>query len=191
MHPMVCSVTLIPTVVLWEYRHWRRNPFSVSRRTVLTPYAAFPLILVDSAAGLAWYNHMLAMPRVQTPVGSIESFTDTGKAVAPMATWDAKATTILAMLGGTGPMLRNYMQEQGIYGVFEDRVKSMYGPVFEPVIAAVMPNKASIDKHIAQLPKLPLPAPHPTRKDSLPEDFPSCRCLAPERTPGFLQPNNP
>ena len=164
--------------------------FSFKEDTVLTPYAAFPSILVDSA-GLAWYNHMLAMPRVQTPVGSIESFTDTGKAVAPMATWDAKATTILAMLGGTGPLLRNYMQEQGVYGVFEDRVKSMYGPVFEPVIAAVMPNKASIDKHIAQLPKLPLPAPHPTRKDSLPEDFPSCRCPADERTPGFLQPNNP
>ncbi|CAE7018386.1 SPP [Symbiodinium sp. KB8] len=149
--------------------------FSFKEDTVLTPYAAFPSILVDSAAGLAWYNHMLAMPRVQTPVGSIESFTDTGKAVAPMATWDAKATTILAMLGGTGPLLRKYMQEQGVYAVFEDRVKSMYGPVFEPVIAAVMPNKASIDKHIAQLPKLPLPAPHPTRKDSLPEDFPSCR----------------
>mmetsp|Transcript_75629 Transcript_75629/g.180717 ORF Transcript_75629/g.180717 Transcript_75629/m.180717 type:complete len:644 (+) Transcript_75629:63-1994(+) len=160
--------------------------------TVLTPYASFPSILVDSAAGLAWYNHMLAMPRVQTPVGSIESFTNTGKAVAPMATWDAKATTILAMLGGTGPLLRNYMQEQGVYGVFEDRVKSMYGPVFEPVIAAVMPNKASIDKHIAQLPKLPLPAPHPARrKDALPADFPSCRCLEDKQTPGFLQPKNP
>ncbi|CAE7680006.1 RPS3A [Symbiodinium sp. CCMP2592] len=94
--------------------------------TVLTPYAAFPSILVDSAAGLAWYNHMLAMPRVQTPVGSIESFTNTGKAVAPMATWDAKATTVVAMLGGTGHLLRTYMEEHGVYGVFEDRVKSMY-----------------------------------------------------------------
>ncbi|CAE7650301.1 unnamed protein product [Symbiodinium necroappetens] len=145
--------------------------------TVLTPYASFPSILVDSAAGLAWYNHMLAMPRVQTPVGSIESFTNTGKAVAPMATWDAKATTVVAMLGGTGPLLRTYMQEHGVYGVFEDRVKSMYGPIFEPVIASVMPSKASVDAQIAQLPKLPLPAPHPARrKDALPADFPSCRC---------------
>eukprot|EP00439_Symbiodinium_sp_Y106_P075708 s1308_g15.t1 len=153
--------------------------------TVLTPYAAFPSILVDSAAGLAWYNHMLAMPRVQTPVGSIESFTNTGKAVAPMATWDAKATTVVAMLGGTGHLLRTYMEEHGVYGVFEDRVKSMYGPIFEPVIASVMPSKASVDGQIAQLPKLPLPAPHPAQvKDALPEDFPSCRCLEDKRTPG-------
>jgi len=160
--------------------------------TVLTPYAAFPSILVDSAAGLAWYNHMLAMPRVQTPVGSIESFTNTGKAVAPMATWDAKATTVVAMLGGTGHLLRTYMEEHGVYGVFEDRVKSMYEPIFEPVIASVMPSKASVDGQIAQLPKLPLPAPHPAQvKDALPEDFPSCRCLEDKRTPGFLQPQNP
>jgi len=160
--------------------------------TILTPYASFPSILVDSAAGLAWYNHMLAMPRVQTPVGSIESFTNTGKAVAPMATWDAKATTVVAMLGGTGPLLRTYMQEHGVYGVFEDRVKSMYGPIFEPVIASVMPSKASVDAQIAQLPKLPLPAPHPARrKDALPDDFPSCRCLEDKQTPGFLQAKNP
>ena len=142
--------------------------------SVLTPYAAFPSILVDSAAGLAWYNHMLAMPRVQTPVGSIESFTNTGKAVAPMATWDAKATTVVAMLGGTGPTLRSYMEEKGVYSIFEDRVRSMYGPVFEPVIASVLQGKASVDAHIAQLPKLPMPAPHPARsKDALPEDFPA------------------
>eukprot|EP00439_Symbiodinium_sp_Y106_P046281 s310_g5.t3 len=152
--------------------------------TVLTPYAAFPSILVDPAAGLAWYNHMLAMPRVQTPVGSIESFTTTGKAVAPMATWDAKVTTVLAMLGGTGPLLRTYMEEQGVYGIFEDRVKSMYEPVFKPVIASVMPNKASIDMHITQLPTLPWPAPHPASKESVPEDFPSCRCTEHQSTPG-------
>ncbi|CAE7713083.1 nhaD, partial [Symbiodinium sp. CCMP2456] len=159
--------------------------------TVLTPYAAFPSILVDPAAGLAWYNHMLAMPRVQTPVGSIESFTVTGKAVAPMATWDAKVTTVLAMLGGTGPLLRSYMEERGVYGIFEDRVKSMYEPVFKPVITSVMPGKASVDLHIAQLPQLPWPAPHPASKESVPEDFPSCRCLEHEIKPGFLQPKNP
>eukprot|EP00439_Symbiodinium_sp_Y106_P040706 s363_g5.t1 len=146
--------------------------------TVLTPYAAFPSILVDPAAGLAWYNHMLAMPRVQTPVGSIESFTVTGKAVAPMATWDAKVTTVLAMLGGTGPLLRNYMEERGVYGIFEDRVKSMYEPVFKPVITSVMPGKASVDLHIAQLPQLPWPAPHPASRESVPEDFPSWRRLS-------------
>ncbi|OLP81878.1 hypothetical protein AK812_SmicGene37537 [Symbiodinium microadriaticum] len=67
--------------------------------------------------------------------------------VAPMATWDAKATTaagseVVAMLGGTGPLLRTYMQEHGVYGVFEDRVKSMYASL----------------------------------QDALPDDFPSCRC---------------
>ncbi|CAE7211853.1 unnamed protein product [Symbiodinium necroappetens] len=159
--------------------------------TVLTPYAAFPSILVDPAAGLAWYNHMLAMPRVQTPIGSIESFTISGKAVAPMATWDAKVTTVLAMLGGTGPLLRTYMEEQGVYGIFEDRVKSMYEPVFKPVIASVVPNKASLDMHITQLPTLPWPAPHPASKESVPEDFPSCRCVEHQSTPGFLQPKNP
>ena len=175
-HPY-CSAVGIPSLA--------EQPVYITK-SVLTPYAAFPSILVDSAAGLAWYNHMLAMPRVQTPVGSIESFTDTGKAVAPIATWDAKATTVLAMLGGTGHLLRSFMEEQEVYSVFEDRVKTMYGKVFVPVLA-------SIDAHIEQLPKLPLPAPHRARiKDALPEDFPSCRCLAEaQNKPSFLQPKNP
>ena len=54
-----------------------------------------------------------------------------GKPLPPMATWDAKVTTVLAMLGGTGPLLRTYMEERGVYGIFEDRVKSMYEPVFK------------------------------------------------------------
>ena len=61
------------------------------------------------------------------------------------------------------------MQEHGVYGVFEDRVKSMYaslqesgdffsddhrfaspeGPIFEPVIASVMPSKASVGVHLS------------------------------------------
>jgi len=99
---------------------------------VLTPYGAFPAILIEPAAGLAWYQRMLRMPRAQTVLGSIESFTHNGSEVAPIVTWDAKVTTVLAMLGGTGGLVRDYMKQSSAMDDFVQRVETMYEDVFGP-----------------------------------------------------------
>jgi len=100
--------------------------------SVLTPYGAFPSILIDPAAGLAWYQQMLRMPRAQTALGSIESFTQNGQEVAPIVTWDAKATSVLAMLGGTGKLVRDHLQQSSGMDNFVNRVQNMYAKIFDP-----------------------------------------------------------
>lgn len=100
-------------------------------RNVVTPYAAFPAILSGAArsAGLAWYNFMLALPKMQTQFGSVESI-DTRGEVAHLLTWDAKVTTVLAMLGGTGPLLRRYLARDGLLQIFLSRAGSLYEEAF-------------------------------------------------------------
>eukprot|EP00930_Biecheleria_cincta_P072450 TRINITY_DN5984_c0_g1_i1.p1 TRINITY_DN5984_c0_g1~~TRINITY_DN5984_c0_g1_i1.p1 ORF type:complete len:748 (+),score=132.91 TRINITY_DN5984_c0_g1_i1:81-2324(+) len=96
----------------------------------VTPYAAFPAILIDPGAGLAWYNTMLRLPQMQTTAGSVESSDLAGNQVAPFLTWDAKATTVLAMLGGTGPKTRKYLERDGLLQQFKSYVGDMYTSVF-------------------------------------------------------------
>lgn len=50
--------------------------------------------------------------------------------MAPFLTWDAKATTVLAMLGGTGPKMRNYLERDGLLQQFNSYVGDMYTSVF-------------------------------------------------------------
>lgn len=99
-------------------------------RLSVTPYAAFPSIIIDPGAGLAWYNTMLRLPHMQTTAGSVESSDLRGREVAAFLTWDAKATTVLAMLGGTGPKMRNYLERDGVLQQFNDYVGDMYTAVF-------------------------------------------------------------
>jgi len=103
--------------------------FKVNKLSV-TPYAAFPSILIDPGAGLAWYNTMLRLPHMQTTAGSVESSDLNGDQVAPFLTWDAKATTVLAMLGGTGPTMRNYLERDGLLQQFNSYVGDLYESVF-------------------------------------------------------------
>eukprot|EP00437_Effrenium_voratum_P007366 CAMPEP_0181437902 /NCGR_PEP_ID=MMETSP1110-20121109/21625_1 /TAXON_ID=174948 /ORGANISM="Symbiodinium sp., Strain CCMP421" /LENGTH=621 /DNA_ID=CAMNT_0023561557 /DNA_START=42 /DNA_END=1907 /DNA_ORIENTATION=+ len=152
---------------------------------VLTPYGAFPTILVDRAAGLAWYNHMLSMPRAQTPLGSIEAFTQDGQEVAPIVTWDSKATTALAMLGGSGDLVSAYMAKENVLEGFTSRVKNMYDAVFIPAIASTLSARESVRKRIQELPTLPLPDPPVLKNEApLPPDFAHCGCD--RRLTGFL-----
>eukprot|EP00930_Biecheleria_cincta_P072451 TRINITY_DN5984_c0_g3_i1.p1 TRINITY_DN5984_c0_g3~~TRINITY_DN5984_c0_g3_i1.p1 ORF type:complete len:704 (+),score=123.98 TRINITY_DN5984_c0_g3_i1:51-2162(+) len=96
----------------------------------VTPYAAFPSIVIDPGAGLAWYNTMLRLPHMQTTAGSVESSDLQGKQVAAFLTWDAKATTVLAMLGGTGPRMRHFLERDGVLQQFNDYVGEMYRSKF-------------------------------------------------------------
>jgi len=97
----------------------------------VSPYGAFPVILADRGAGLAWYNAMLMMPRMQTPFGSTESTNVNGTSIAPILTWDAKVTTVLAILGGTGDLIRQRMDRDGLFDRFSDTVTHMYASEFD------------------------------------------------------------
>lgn len=78
----------------------------VLRRDVVTPYAAFPLLLHNKSAGLCWYRNMLAAPRMQGPHGSTEATAVNGTLISPVMTWDSKITTVLALTGGVAELVQ-------------------------------------------------------------------------------------
>jgi len=110
---------------------------AVDQDLVVTPYAAFPSILVDRGAGLAWYNYMLSLPGMQSLHGSLESSAVNHAGVRTMLTWDAKATTVLAMLGGTGDLLGRAMDEANVTSLFVERVGGMYAAVFNETLSDI------------------------------------------------------
>jgi hypothetical protein len=78
----------------------------VLRRDVITPYGSYGLMLTDLASGLCWYNNMIIAPRMQSSYGSTEAININGTEICPLTTWDSKITTVLAMLGGVGPIVQ-------------------------------------------------------------------------------------
>jgi hypothetical protein len=98
-----------------------------------SPYAAFPLTLVDPAAGLSWYNSMLRTPRMQTMHGGGESASTDGQEVSTALTWDTKTTMLIAMYGGLGPLVRPFLEADGVFDTFKSRVEGMYLTAFGPV----------------------------------------------------------
>jgi hypothetical protein len=111
---------------------------------IVTPYGAAPLMLfggADAAAderaafagvGLAWYAMMLNGTRMQGPCGATEAAGTDGAAVAPLLTWDVKGTSLLAMLGGTAPLVQQGLAADGVLGRFTAVVEREYGLVFPP-----------------------------------------------------------
>ena len=45
----------------------------------------------------------------QTAYGSVEGLNITGSSIAPFLTWDTKMTTVIAMLGGLTPNVKERM----------------------------------------------------------------------------------
>jgi len=91
---------------------------------VVTPYAAFPLVLVDRGLGLAWHRATIARPNMQSPLGTVESsqaFPVGGgePQVAAMHSWDTKVSTDLAMVGGTGDIIARFFAANGLSDRFE------------------------------------------------------------------------
>ncbi|CAE8596147.1 unnamed protein product [Polarella glacialis] len=136
----------------------------------ISPYGAYPSILIDPAAGLAWYNIMLSLPHMQTQTGSIESSDIAGTSVAPILTWDTKATTVLAMLGGTGPLIGSLLKREDgqLLHRFQKVVGEMYAVAFEGKEAHGFGASAELPMPPSTL--LPPHSHHPT------SDFPSCGC---------------
>ncbi|KAK2589834.1 hypothetical protein QQS21_012493 [Conoideocrella luteorostrata] len=85
---------------------------------VITPYGTWPTIMFDKAVGLAWWHNMVMAKKMQNPYGSTESTRVDGKLVSALVTWDSKITTVVALLGGVGDLVRSKMKKDGIYNEF-------------------------------------------------------------------------
>lgn len=106
---------------------------------VITPYAAWPTIMFDKAAGLAWWHNMVSAKKMQSksprssrdgnivtkrklaetdPYGSTESTRVDGEGISALLTWDSKVLTVVSILGGVTDLVRNRMQADGIYDEF-------------------------------------------------------------------------
>ncbi|KAM3448251.1 hypothetical protein MY3296_007934 [Beauveria thailandica] len=98
---------------------------------VITPYAAWPTIMVDKSVGLAWWWNMLQGKKMQNPYGSTESTRVDGKLVSALVTWDSKITTVVSLLGGVGDLVRRKMKIDGIYHDFISIASREYSRVFQ------------------------------------------------------------
>ncbi|KAM3511729.1 hypothetical protein MY11210_004619 [Beauveria gryllotalpidicola] len=97
---------------------------------VITPYAAWPTIMIDKSVGLAWWWNMLQGKKMQNPYGSTESTRVDGKLVSALVTWDSKITTVVSLLGGVGDLVRRKMKIDGIYHDFISIANREYSRVF-------------------------------------------------------------
>jgi hypothetical protein len=117
----------------------------VERTDVLTPYGSFGLMMHNLSAGLCWYNNMLTGARMQSEYGSTEAINVNGTEICPLTTWDSKITTVLAMLGGVGPLVETALLKETDekFGSLFDRfvyiVNREYSRVFgsDPVLPGV------------------------------------------------------
>lgn len=138
----------------------------------VTPYGAYPVMLVDQAAGLAWYNIMLSLPKMQTETGSVEASDVHGTAVAAVLTWDTKVTSVLAMLGGTGPLISSFLAADGHREQFQERVGKMYSEVFSGRLSSPQNIRAGNGAALPWPPGNLLPG----HWESVDSAFPTCLC---------------
>ncbi len=98
---------------------------------VITPYAVFPTIIADKAIGCAWLRNTLAGPRMVGALGATEAISTDGRHIATVLTWDAKITTVCALLAETNiELMRSALQQEGVYSTFLSLVGSKYESVF-------------------------------------------------------------
>ena len=96
----------------------------------VTPYATFPVLLANQTIGLVWLAHMLNGSRCQGPLGTTESIAWSNGTITPVVTWDAKAVTVLGLLGGIGPLVESGLEEEGKLSKFVEVVNKEWGRVF-------------------------------------------------------------
>lgn len=99
---------------------------------MVTPYGAYPLMLVDRGSGLAWHRAMVSRPRMQCTLGCVEA----GQALVSPPRSVLKATGVgwicdLAALGGLGGLLgRALSRVPARRARFDWLVEELYSPVF-------------------------------------------------------------
>lgn len=97
---------------------------------VITPYSVFPTILFNQSVGLAWYKNMLDSKGMQNPYGSTESLRRDGTGISAFVSWDSKITTVVALLGGVGELVKQKMMVDDIYDKFINVTEREYCRVF-------------------------------------------------------------
>ncbi|CAM6002084.1 unnamed protein product [Sphagnum balticum] len=91
---------------------------------LVTPYGAYPLLLINKEYGAAWLHNMLYSPCGQTKYGALEGTGLNGSLMSPTLTWDTKITTVLAILNGTRSIIENYLEKEGLLKDFVDRLET-------------------------------------------------------------------
>lgn len=100
------------------------------RDDIITPYAAFPLIVTDPEVGLAWWQAMLEQGLVSPEYGALESLDLRTGTVWATATFDVKGTAALALAGGTGDLIADALRADGLYARFVSRIDARYRALF-------------------------------------------------------------
>lgn len=98
----------------------------ITKTSMVTAYSTFPLFFVDRKVGAVWLHNMLRAPAAQTIYGSIEATSTNGTLISPILTWDAKVSTVLAVMGGNRDTIRNYLKSANKYNIFVSRVEGEY-----------------------------------------------------------------
>lgn len=100
------------------------------KNSTIAPYAAFPMLLADHVqqtnTGLKWLQNILAYDKMLSEYGALESYDTSTFAVTPLLTWDGKALTSLATMGGVMDEMREFMIEEGVYLEFINLVDTQY-----------------------------------------------------------------
>lgn len=87
------------------------------------------LLLAEPATGAVWLQRTLSTNRgMQTPWGMAESCAADGSSACSVLTWDVKATTALAILGGLGRDVRRYLERDGHLSRFTALLEDLYAP---------------------------------------------------------------
>ncbi|GAM25781.1 hypothetical protein SAMD00019534_089560, partial [Acytostelium subglobosum LB1] len=103
-----------------------------------TPYGGFPVLMANHTVGLVWYNNMLKGPAMQGPYGSTESALNDGTAVCSKTSWDTKAS-IVAILGGTGHIVKEALILDCKWQAFYDRIQTTYSKAFPVLLGEDIP----------------------------------------------------
>eukprot|EP00747_Dinoflagellata_sp_TGD_P059394 gnl/TRDRNA2_/TRDRNA2_151544_c0_seq1.p1 gnl/TRDRNA2_/TRDRNA2_151544_c0~~gnl/TRDRNA2_/TRDRNA2_151544_c0_seq1.p1 ORF type:complete len:829 (+),score=143.06 gnl/TRDRNA2_/TRDRNA2_151544_c0_seq1:314-2488(+) len=98
-----------------------------AHRDSVAAYGSFGLLLVEPAVGAVWLRETLAAAEdMQTAWGAAESCRADGTAACPLLTWDTKATTALALLGGVSEPMRRYLEADGLWSRFTSILQDLY-----------------------------------------------------------------
>ena len=110
------------------------------KNTTTAPYAAFPMLLADhnqqTNTGLKWLQNILAYDEMLSEYGALESYDSSTFTVTPLLTWDGKALTSLAIMGGVIDETREFMIDEGVYLEFMHLVDTQY-QVFSGEISGI------------------------------------------------------
>jgi hypothetical protein len=101
----------------------------VNSTYVVTPYSTWVLMLVNRSCGLTWYRNMIIAPGMSGPLGSSAAISRDGKSIAPVITWDSKATTVLGIMGGVADIVASFLARKMLLKPFLQQITEFYGPI--------------------------------------------------------------